>query len=86
MAGLYLTTIALFTLTAATCLRGAAMASPITPLTEAQIKSTVESLGPTHSSRLVRNTAECAPDLADAVWGPHNEFLGYSCYSNDNGG
>jgi hypothetical protein len=29
--------------------------------------------------RLHRSGNECAPDRAEAVWGPGNAFLGYSC-------
>ncbi len=34
---------------------------------------------------VVRNANLCAPDQAEAVWGYHQELLGYRCYENPNG-
>jgi hypothetical protein len=33
----------------------------------------------------VRNANDCAPTQSRAVWGPHQVFLGYACYTNPNG-
>jgi hypothetical protein len=50
------------------------------PATPAEIKAAVDRLGATHTTHLVQNRADCAPDLADPVWGPQEQFLGFSCY------
>lgn len=60
--------------------------SPPRPtFSQAQIEAITSSMGPTHSSHLAPNRADCAPDDADPVWGPGKVWLGYSCYSNVNG-
>ena len=37
------------------------------------------------ASRYVRNANNCGVEMARAVWGPNQAFLGYACYSNSNG-
>jgi hypothetical protein len=55
-------------------------------LTQAQVDAITEAMGPTNSSCLVRSPADCAPEGAEIVWGPRQELVGFSCYSNANGG
>ena len=50
------------------------------PATPAEIKASVDRLGATDTTHLAPNRADCAPDLADPVWGPQQQFLGFSCY------
>jgi hypothetical protein len=54
-------------------------------LTQDQIRTQATGLGATHGSHLVQSRASCEPDRADAVWGPHEELLGYSCYAASQG-
>ena len=54
-------------------------------MTQAQVNGITEGMGPTNSSCLVRSPADCEPQAAEIVWGPHQELVGFSCYSNANG-
>jgi hypothetical protein len=56
-----------------------------TPPTQAQIAALASSMGPSHSSHVVQNPAQCAPDLADPVWWGA-QLVGYSCYAPPNRG
>jgi hypothetical protein len=55
-------------------------------MTQAQVNAITEAMGPTNTSCLVRSPADCAPQGAEIVWGPRQEMVGFSCYSNANGG
>jgi hypothetical protein len=76
----------LLALSSAACAQGRGPTSPSAALTQKQIAALATSLGPTNSSHLVQNSAECAPDAAAIVWGPNQEALGYSCYAAPQGG
>ena len=54
-------------------------------MTQAQVNAITEGMGPTNTSCLVKSPADCAPQAAEAVWGPHQELVGFSCYENANG-
>jgi hypothetical protein len=54
-------------------------------MTQEQVNAITEAMGPTNSSCLVRSTSDCAPQGAEIVWGPYQELVGFSCYSNANG-
>ena len=85
MKQLQLAFVALLCLSPAAFAQGSAPVTNQNTLTSAQIEGLTSSLGPTHSSHLVRSGNDCAPDSADPVWGPGNALVGYSCYSNANG-
>jgi len=54
-------------------------------MTQAQVNAITEAMGPTNTSCLVNSPSDCAPQGAEAVWGPHQELVGFSCYENANG-
>ncbi len=54
-------------------------------MTQAQVNAITEGMGPTNTSCLVKSPADCAPQGAEAVWAPHQELVGFSCYENANG-
>lgn len=54
-------------------------------MTQAQVNAITEGMGPTNTSCLMKSPADCAPQGAEAVWGPHQELVGFSCYENANG-
>ncbi len=51
-------------------------------LAQAKISDLIVGLGPTHSSHLVQNSAECAPSMGDPIWGPNGQLAGFSCYES----
>jgi hypothetical protein len=55
-------------------------------MSQAQVNDLTEGMGPTNTSCLVSSPADCAPQGAEIVWGPHQELVGFSCYENANGG
>ena len=50
------------------------------------MRSPTPGMGPKTGNRIVRNANECAPDVAEAVWGGNNDLLGYSCHTAPDGG
>ena len=50
-------------------------------MTQAQVNDITEAMGPTNGSCLVASPADCEPQAGEPVWGPHQELVGFSCYT-----
>lgn len=78
--------VALLALSSSACAMGGGDPTRAAGLTPAEIQAHAADLGATHTSHLVHSPAECAPDLADPVWGSGPTPVGFSCYSSAQGG
>ncbi len=86
MKSVRLSLLLLVALCSSACAMGGGPRTASAPLTQEQIAALATRLGPTNTSHLVQNSAECAPDAAAIVWGPNQEALGYSCFAAPQGG
>ena len=67
---------------------GGGVGSNRSGLTEGQIGVLVQEQAGTNAatatSHLVQNSAECAPDQAEPIWGPGQQMIGYTCHEPEN--
>jgi hypothetical protein len=67
---------------------GSGPASTRSSLTEGQVAVLVQqqtgTSEATATTHLVQNSADCAPDEAEPIWGPGQQMIGYTCHEPEN--